>query len=431
MSSVPPGTRTGTAGPPDQETIVTMPDPETEPTQNPRSNGTRPLTILIGADTYPPHVNGAAQFGYRLAKGMTARGHTVHVVASRSEKGRSFTETRPEAVVHRLRSHSVPTHEYFRIVFPWEVKKEISLLFDHVQPDVVHIQSHYMIGEHVLYEAVKRGIRVIATNHFMPENLNPFLPFPQWFLNIVGRISWKDMGKVMGQANVVTTPTPLAARAMRDHAFLREVMPLSNGIDVSAYEPRPGETVEKNPYPTVLFAGRLAEEKHVDVLIQAIAKTPAELDVHLEIVGGGEVRPALEQLVDRLGVRSRVRFLGLAPDDELRLAYLRADVFCMPGTAELQSLVTLEAMSASTPVVLADAMALPHLVEDGVNGYLFRPNDSDDLAEKLTAVLAQPAEDLRRMGAESHRMVQKHGIKATMDTFEALYRGADAAEDVG
>jgi glycosyltransferase involved in cell wall biosynthesis len=401
---------------------VTLPETETDLTS-------KPLTIMIGADTYPPHVNGAAQFGYRLAKGMTARGHNVHVVASRSEKGKSYTETRPEATVHRLRSHSVPTHEYFRVVFPWEVKKEIALLFDHVQPDVVHIQSHYMIGEHVLYEAVKRGIRVVATNHFMPENLNPFLPFPQWFLDIVGRQSWKDMGKVMGQADVVTTPTPLAAKAMRDHAFLTEVLPLSNGIDIAAYEPRPDETIERNPYPTVLFAGRLAEEKHVDVLIEAIAKTPAELDVHLEIVGGGEVRPALERLVDSLGIRDRVRFLGLAPDDQLRLAYLRADLFCMPGTAELQSLVTLEAMSASTPVVLANAMALPHLVADGENGYLFRPNDADDLAAKITAVLGLPEQDRARMGAESHRMVQKHGIKATLDTFEALYRGTDLGGD--
>ena len=97
-----------------------------------------------------------------------------------------------------------------------------------------------MIGEHVLYEAVKRGIRIVATNHFMPENLNPFLPFPQWFKDIVGRISWKDMGKVMGQADVVTTPTPLAAKAMHQHAFLRQVLPLSNGIDAAAYELKPG-----------------------------------------------------------------------------------------------------------------------------------------------------------------------------------------------
>jgi glycosyltransferase involved in cell wall biosynthesis len=384
----------------------------------------KPLTILIAADTYPPHVNGAAQFGYRLAKGMTARGHNVHVLACRQDKGKSFTEFRDEATVHRLRSHGVFTHEYFRICFPWEIKKEISLLFDKVQPDVVHIQSHYMIGEHVLYEAVKRGIRIVATNHFMPENLNPFLPFPQWFKDIVGRISWKDMGKVMGQADVVTTPTPLAAKAMHQHAFLRKVLPLSNGIDSAAYELQPGESIEPNSYPTVLFAGRLAEEKHVDVLIDAVAKTPRELNVHLEIVGGGEVRPALEAQVARLGLGDRVKFLGLASDEDLREAYIKADIFCMPGTAELQSLVTLEAMSASTPVLLANAMALPHLVRDGENGYLFTPNDSGELAAKITKLLQLPEDQLKAMGKLSREMVEPHSINGTLQTFEDLYRGA-------
>jgi glycosyltransferase involved in cell wall biosynthesis len=390
----------------------------------------RPLTILIAADTYPPHVNGAAQFGYRLAKGMTARGHDVHVLACRQDKGRSFTEFRAEATVHRLRSHSVFTHEYFRVCFPWEIKKEISLLFDKVQPDVVHIQSHHMIGEHVLYEAVKRGIRVVATNHFMPENLNPFLPFPQWFKDIIGKISWKDMGKVMGQADVVTTPTPLAAKAMHQHAFLRKVLPLSNGIDSAAYEPKPDEVIEPHEHPTVLFAGRLAEEKHVDVLIKAVAATPADLKVHLEIVGGGEVRPSLEALVERLGLQDRVKFLGLASDDELREAYIRADLFCMPGTAELQSLVTLEAMSASTPVLLADAMALPHLVRDGENGYLFTPNDSADLSAKITRILRLPAEERKAMGEASRCMVEPHSIQGTLQTFEDLYYGANYEDKV-
>ena len=390
----------------------------------------RPLTILIAADTYPPHVNGAAQFSYRLAKGMTARGHNVNVLACRADNGPSFTEFRSEATVHRLHSHGVFTHEYFRICLPWEIKKEISLLFDRINPDVVHIQSHYMIGEHVLYEAVKRGIRIVATNHFMPENLNPFLPFPQWLKDIIGKISWKDMGKVMGQADVVTTPTPLAAKAMHQHAFLRKVLPLSNGIDSAAYELQPGEVIEPHANPTVVFVGRLAEEKHIDVLINAVSKTPPELNIHLEIVGGGEVRPALEAQAKRLGLENRVRFLGLASDEELRETYIKADLFCMPGTAELQSLVTLEAMSASTPVVLADAMALPHLVRDGENGYLFTPNDSDDLAKKITRILELPAEERAAMGQASRRMVEPHSLEGTLQTFEDLYRGAGFEDKV-
>ena len=173
----------------------------------------------------------------------------------------------------------------------------------------------------------------------------------------------------------------------------------------------------------MLFAGRLAEEKHVDVLIDAVAKTPKELDIHLEIVGGGEVRPALEAQVDRLGLTDRVRFLGLASDAELRKAYIAADLFCMPGTAELQSLVTLEAMSASTPVLLADAMALPHLVRDGENGYLFTPNDSDDLADQDDTCALAPATNASD-GQDQPRNGGEPQLKRTLQTFEDIYRGA-------
>lgn len=389
-----------------------------------------PLVVLIAADTYPPDVNGAAQFCYRLAKGMGARGHKMHVLAARNDNGPSFTEVRPEAQVHRLRSHSIFTHPTYRLCYPWEIKREISLLFDRVKPDVVHIQCHYMIGKATIEEAVRRGIRVIATNHFMPENLNPFLPFPDWFLKIVAKNSWRDMGKIMGKAAVVTTPTPLAAKAMHDHAFLRKVLPVSNGIDAAAYELEPGEQLAVSERPSVLFAGRLAEEKHVDVLIDAIAKLPSELNAQLEIVGGGEVRPALEAQVARLGIGDRVTFLGSASDEELRKAYIRAAVFVQPGTAELQSLVSLEAASASTPLVLANAMALPHLIDDEKNGFLFEPGNSSDLAEKISRILSLPAEQQRAMGAASRAVAERHGIESTLQTFEDLYYGASYEDKI-
>ncbi|WP_104104550.1 glycosyltransferase [Arthrobacter sp. 08Y14] len=383
----------------------------------------KPLTILIACDTYPPHLNGAAQFGYRLARGLNGRGHDVHVLAPNDVDGGSRSDLDGDWPVHRLRSHGVPTHEYWRICLPWEIKKEISLLFDRVQPDVVHIQCHYMVGEYTLYEAEKRGIRVIATNHFMPANLDPFLPFPRWFKDIVAKNSWKDMGKVMGRAAVVTTPTPLAAKAMHDHAFLSDVLPLSNGIDASVYELQPGETIEPHEHPTVLFVGRLAEEKHVDVLIDAVAKVPAHLNVRADIIGGGEVKSSLQAQVKRLGLEGRVVFHGLVSDADLRRAYQRADVFVMPGTAELQSLVTLEAMSASTPVLLADAMALPHLVDPGRNGYLFEPGNSDELSDRLTSILELDSAERAAMGAHSRSMVERHSLDATLSTFEDLYYG--------
>lgn len=384
-----------------------------------------PLTILIGADTYPPDVNGAAQFGHRLALAMLARGHRVHVVAANDQAGVSTQRMVEGGVVeHRLRSHKVFTHEYLRLCTPWEIWREVGKILDEVKPDVVHIQCHWIVGRVLAAQAAKRGIRVIATNHVVPENIAPFLPIPDAMQGVFAKASWWDMARVLRHAQVVTTPTPIAVQAMKaSGAFKRDAIAVSNGIEIGDYELGEGETVEKNPDELrVFFAGRLAVEKHIDVLIRAIALLPNNLShVVAEIAGDGEQRTKLADLAKELGVADRIRFLGYVSDEELRAGYLRADVFCQPGTAELQSLVTLEAMSASLPVVLANALALPHLVDEGINGYLFEPGDAQDLASKLTTILTLEDDRRAEMGAASKTMVDMHRAERTWEIFESLY----------
>ena len=148
---------------------------------------------------------------------------------------------------------------------------------------------------------------------------------------------------------------------------------MSCGIDADRYRalPRvPGDV------PTVLFVGRLDQEKRVDELIRAFAALPAGVPGRLEIVGDGARRADWQALADGLGLTERVTFRGFVSEEELLAAYAGADVFCMPGVAELQSLVTLESMAAGLPVVAADAMALPHLVRPGRNGRLYPPATS-------------------------------------------------------
>jgi phosphatidylinositol alpha 1,6-mannosyltransferase len=96
-------------------------------------------------------------------------------------------------------------------------------------------------------------------------------------------------------------------------------------------------------------------------------------------------------------------------------------VFCMPGVAELQSTATLEAMAAATPVIAADAMALPHLVRPGRNGWLYTPGNEAELSTRLEALL-RDATLRRRMGAASRELVGEHAFTATLDTFEGIYR---------
>lgn len=387
-----------------------------------------PFRVLIAADTYPPHVNGAAKSCFRLATGLSAKGYDVHVVAPNQYGGPDTIEYRDEATVHRLKSYPAPTHEYYRLVMPWHASRALQKLVAELEPDVVHAQCHYMIGDAAINVADRRRIRLICTNHFMPENLDPFIPGPQSFKNIVSRQSWHDMGRLMRKANIVTTPTPLSAQNMNQKAGLDYVVPVSNGIDVKKYELRQDEDIQPHKHPTALFVGRLAVEKNVDVFLTALTMTDPALNVHAEIIGDGEQRGSLRALVQQLGIADRVTFRGLVSDEELRRAYLRADVFTQPCTAELQSLASLEAMSASTPVVLADALALPHLVSEGVNGYLFEPNNPADLARQLNRVLSTSVTERAAMGDASHDIAARHEYHQVLDIVEQMYRGATSDE---
>ncbi len=97
----------------------------------------------------------------------------------------------------------------------------------------------------------------------------------------------------------------------------------------------------------------------------------------------------------------------------------------MPSTAELQSISSLEAMASGLPVVAADSMALPHLI-DG-NGYLFTPGDEHDLAAKLRPCSRRPKSEYMAMRQRSLAMIEAHDINRTLSTFEALYRGEPVA----
>jgi glycosyltransferase involved in cell wall biosynthesis len=80
----------------------------------------------------------------------------------------------------------------------------------------------------------------------------------------------------------------------------------------------------------------------------------------------------------------------------------------------------MEAMAAGRPIVAADAVALPHLVVPGHNGWLFPPGDVAALADRLAAVFADRA-IMARMGAASRDLIARHDIRGSIDTFQTLY----------
>lgn len=403
---------------------VTSPDDPSDPDSAAVSPpaAERPLKILIGCDTFAPDINGAARFAERLAAGLVQRGHDVHVVAPNQKYRRAAPATEviegEPMTLHRLPSVRWAPHDWLRFVWPWRSKHYARKVLDSVQPDVVHIQSHIVIGRGLSRIAHQRGIPVVATNHVMAENILDHTTMPKFVDDIVLKLAWADAKRTFDLTRAITTPTRRAADFLERTVEVGDVIPVSCGIDRTQYTAVMGPR-EKN---RMVFVGRLTAEKQVEGILEAMTKLDPKLDVGFDIVGGGDQRKSLERLAGELGLADRVTFHGRTTDEELRALLTRSSLFVIASIAELQSIATMEAMASGLPIVAADAVALPHLVHDGENGYLFEPGDADELAARLTDVFTADAADYERMQQASLDGVIVHDINRTLDTFEALYR---------
>jgi glycosyltransferase involved in cell wall biosynthesis len=388
----------------------------------PDKTTSEPMRILIGADTFLPDINGSAIFSARLAAGLAARGHDVHIVApAPTRKHGTWKETifGQEVTAHRLYSWRWYPHPWLRYALPWRIEKNSARILDEVKPDVVHFQSHIVIGRGLSKGAVERGIRLIGTNHFMPENLLEHTKLPKFIHAFAVKQAWAAAHRSFVRAEAVTSPTRKAADFLEKSIDIRPVLAISCGIKADNYTPSFEPRTEK----TIVFVGRITGEKQIDKLVRAFAKIDSSINAKLVLVGHGEEEGHLRTMANQLGVGDRVTITGYVEVDELRQILTDATVFAMPSIAELQSIATMEAMASGLPIVAANAMALPHLVHDGQNGYLFEPGDVDELAARLTDVLTMPKDEYEAFQRESLKIVEAHDIERTLDTFEALYRG--------
>ena len=177
-----------------------------------------------------------------------------------------------------------------------------------------------------------------------------------------------------------------------------------------------------------LYVGRVDHEKRLDVLLHALYQLERD-DVQLAIAGKGVLLKTLQALARTLALGDRAVFLGYVPGEDLPALLNSTDIFAMPGEAELQSIATLEAMATGRPVLAANACALPELVENGINGYLFRPGDAQDAARRM-AQLINEHERWTAMGAASLAQVIPHSLENTLRRYDDLYHSLLAEQPV-
>lgn len=383
------------------------------------------MKILIAGDTFYPDLNGCAYFTHRLALSLVERGHQVRVIAPSRTFRSEWSERRGVKV---FGVWSLPTIHYadFRFCLPWFIQKPIARVMQEFKPDVVHVQGHFMVGRTVVKVAKEMKLKVMGTNHFMPENLLPYLHLPHRAEEWLKRLAWNDFRTIFETLDSVTSPTQTAVDLVKQYGFSAPIQALSNGIDLKRFRPGQNAATLKERYqlpnkPVMLYVGRLDTEKNVDLILRALAQVDPAVAPHFLIGGKGFETKRLKALAQTLGLNDRVTFAGFVPDEELPFLYNAADAFVIAGTAELQSLVTLEAMASGLPVIGVDAMALPELVHDQENGYSFPPGDEARLAQAIRDLFSDE-EQRKKMGQKSLEIVQAHSIDKVMATFESLYR---------
>jgi len=206
-----------------------------------------------------------------------------------------------------------------------------------------------------------------------------------------------------------------------------EAAVVPNGVDVKRFKPcgkavarrRTGLGVREK---VVLTAGRLSFEKNVDVVLKAFALVlRQEGSARLVVTGGGPAERECKRLAVELGVGNRVSFPGFVGEGLLPAYYSAADVFVTASTFETQGLSLLEAMACGTPVVGANALAIPEAVDCGRNGFLFEPGDVDGCARELLKVLGAGGARRKSWSAAARRKALEFSLPKAVDALERVY----------
>jgi glycosyltransferase involved in cell wall biosynthesis len=171
--------------------------------------------------------------------------------------------------------------------------------------------------------------------------------------------------------------------------------------------------------PTVLFVGRAFERKGGPLLLDAFARVRERIPAARLLVVGPDDRGIERPGVTLLGFVDKETPSGWAA---LCDAYAKADVFCLPTRFEPFGIAFLEAMFFGLPCIGPDEWAVPEMVRDGVTGRLVPPGDAAALADRIVALLSDPAA-ARRLGDEGRRIAREHFTwSATIDRMLAVLR---------
>ncbi|MEJ2208202.1 MAG: glycosyltransferase [Anaerolineae bacterium] len=389
------------------------------------------MKILMLSHGYPPVISGVTLVVQKVAREMVRRGHQVTVVTA-SDRGPAYQDE--DQGVQLMRVHSRPNPFWSEGRLPILSYDKLKDIVADVEPDIINTHDGALLSIHLYrLEREKCHVPELLTCHYLPHFVTYYVHAGNVVERAVEDITWEVTLRMINGFDHVIFPTRTQQQAFIEEGLEKPSTVISNGLDISHYSPDggPDQEIEARyalpPGPRILFVGRLAKDKKIDVLIRAMPAIWSAHRGHLILVGRGDARQQLAELAERLGVQDCVHFLGFVPEEDLPGLYRHCDIFAIASDVEVQSIPTLQAAATGLPIVAAKAAALPELVENGANGYLVPPGDPSAFAFALQQILDHP-ELATRFGQASLDIGYRHAEEHTFHAYESLYRAYSLAK---
>ena len=362
------------------------------------------MRIAIFSNAYLPTVSGVVNSVRLFRKGLLAAGHEVHVFAPEYE---DYDDAEP--YIFRFPALDLTDQIDISIVVP--IKNLIEPAVRGVKPALIHSQHPIWMGDLAASFARVLNIPLVFTFHTQYEkyaqHYTPIAPKLAGFITeeivrrylrhcahvVVPTESIREMlAETYGiEQGVTVAPTPVDLMKFRD--LQPEKVRASFGLE--------GEEV-------LLFVGRLAREKGLDMLVRAFTLIQ-ELrpGVRLLLLGKGPYEEALKAKISKFGLKDLVTFAGAVPHEEVPDYYAAADLFIFPSTTETQGLVIIEAMAAGLPVVAVRAPGAVDILTEGCG--VLTENSPEALARDVADILADLVRQ-RKLSEQALRAVERYSI---------------------
>jgi 1,2-diacylglycerol 3-alpha-glucosyltransferase len=377
-----------------------------------------PLRVLMVSDVYFPRINGVSTSIETFRTALPAHGVRVGLVAPRYDD-----ETDSEDIV-RLPGRRLPRDPEDRLMQYRHLRRAVDKAASTY--DLIHIQTPFAAHYAGLHAARRLHKPVLATYHTLfEEYLQHYIPFlPARALRALARRFSRGQCDAL---DAVVVPSTAMANRLRAYGVDTALHVLPTGLPEDVF--RPGDRARfrachgiAEQTPVALFVGRVAHEKNIGFLLDALAVASRDLpELILLVTGEGPALADLRRHAARLGLQDAVRFLGyLDRRNELPDAYAAADVFVFASHTETQGLVLLEAMAQGCPVVAQAVMGTTDILSSE-RGCRIAANDPAAFARVMLEVLREP--DLHaKLALEARRHAREWSDAALAERMARLYR---------